>query len=81
MRFFQNLYCQIFRPKLLHRQFHLILAVLVIKTQKMIDKGEIYTAGRNFTLLSAVTGETNFTFGWGGTVFNKKWKVKILFLL
>ena len=28
------LHCRIFRPKFLHRQFHLISTVLVIKTQK-----------------------------------------------
>ena len=40
MRFFN------FRPKLLHRQLHLILTILVIKTQNMSENGEIYTAGR-----------------------------------
>ena len=35
MRFFN------FRPKL-----HLILTILVIKTQNMSENGEIYTAGR-----------------------------------
>ena len=34
MRFVQILHCRIFRPKLLHRQCHLISTVLVIKTQK-----------------------------------------------
>ena len=33
-------------PKILHRQVHLILTVLVIKTQKMSENGEIYTAGK-----------------------------------
>ena len=36
---------------------------LVIKTQKMSENGEIYTAGRNFTLPSALTGWTNSTSG------------------
>ena len=35
-----------FRPKLFQRQFHLILTILVIKTQNMSENGEIYTAGR-----------------------------------
>ena len=29
------------------------------KTQKMSENGEIYTAGKNFTLLPAVTALTN----------------------
>ena len=29
------------------------------KTQKMSENGEIYTAGKNFTLLPAVTAGTN----------------------
>ena len=31
------------------------------KTQKMSENGEIYTAGKNFTLLPALTGWTNST--------------------
>ena len=31
------------------------------KTQKMSENGEIYTAGKNFTLLPAVTTLTNIT--------------------
>ena len=31
------------------------------KTQKMSENGEIYTAGKNFTLLPAVTALTNST--------------------
>ena len=50
-----------FRLKILHRQFHLISTVLVRKTQKMSENGEIYTAGKNFTLPLAVTGWTNST--------------------
>ena len=50
-----------FQPKLLHRQFQLISTVLVIKTQKMSENGEIYTAGKNFTLPPAVTAWTNST--------------------
>ena len=44
------LHRRIFRPKILHRQFHLISTVLVIKTQKMSENEEIYTAGKNLTL-------------------------------
>ena len=53
--------CRSFRPKILHRQFHLISTVLVIKTQKMSENGEIYTAGKKFTLPLAVTALTNST--------------------
>ena len=35
------LHRRIFRLKLLHRQFHLILTVLVIKHKKMSENGEI----------------------------------------
>ena len=50
-----------FRLKLLHRQFQLISTVWVIKTQKMSENGEIYTAGKNFTLQPAVKALTNST--------------------
>ena len=30
----------------------------------MSENGEIYTAGKNFTLSPAVTGGTNLTSGW-----------------
>jgi len=54
------LHPRIFRPKILHRQFHLISTVLVIKTQKkMSENGEIYTSGKKFTLPPAVTALTN----------------------
>ena len=33
------------------------------KTQKMSENGEIYTAGKNFTLLPALTALTNSTSG------------------
>jgi len=49
----------IFRPKILHRQFHPILTVLVIKTQKMSENGEIYNAGKNFTLSLALTNSNS----------------------
>ena len=39
-----------FRLKILHHQFHLILTVLVGKTQKCVKNGGIYTAGKSFTL-------------------------------
>ena len=35
-----------------------------MKTQKMSDNGEIYTAGKNFTLPLAVTAVTYLTFGY-----------------
>ena len=53
------LHRQIFRLNILHCQFHLISTVLVIKTQKMSENGEIYTAGKNFTLPPALTALTN----------------------
>ena len=48
--FSKILHHRIFRPKLIHRQFHLISIVLVGKTQKMRENGETYTAGKSFTL-------------------------------
>ena len=36
------------------------------KTQKMSENGEIYTAGKNFTLPPGLTGWTNFTSGFRG---------------
>ena len=50
-----------FRLKILHHQFHLILTVLVRKNTKMSKNGEIYIAGKNFTLPPALTGWTNST--------------------
>ena len=44
--------------KILHRQFHLISTVIVRKNINMSENGEIYTAGKNFTLLPAVTNLT-----------------------
>ena len=61
MRFVQNLHFRIFKPKILHRQFHLIETVIVIKTQKISENAEIYTAGKNFTLPLTVTAWTNLT--------------------
>ena len=61
------LYPRIFRLKILHHQFHLILTVLVGKTQKMRENEEIYTAGKSFTLDRMV-------------IFAKKF-VKVHFLL
>ena len=43
-----------------------------LKTQKMSESGEIYTAGKNFTLPPAVTGVTNSTSEEGGGIFNIK---------
>ena len=57
------LHRRIFRQKILHRQFHLISTILVRKTQKMSENGEVYTAGKNFTLPPALTGWTNSTSG------------------
>ena len=34
------------------------------KTQKMSENGEIYSAGKNFTLPPALTAWTNSTFVW-----------------
>ena len=64
MEFVQNFTPPDFRLKILHRQFHLISTVLVLeKTQKMSENGEIYTAGKNFTLPPALTAWTNSTSG------------------
>ena len=57
----KNLHRRILRLKILHRQFHLILTVLVGKTQKKSENGEIYSAGKNFTLLPALTAWKNST--------------------
>ena len=75
------LHRQIFRLKILHRQFHLLSTVLVRKKQKMSEYGEIYTAGKNFTLLPAVTAWTNSTSGERRTkaaliALNSIWKAK-----
>jgi len=58
------LHRRIFRLKILHHQFHLILTVLVRKNTKMSENGEIYTAGKNFTLPPALTAWTNSTSAW-----------------
>ena len=55
----KTLHRRIFRLKILHCQFHLILTVLVRKNTKMSENGEIYTAGKNFTLPPAVTNPTS----------------------
>ena len=47
------LHRRIFRAKILHRQVHLISTVIVIKTQKVGENGEIYAAGKNFTMRGA----------------------------
>ena len=68
MRFVQNFTPPDFRLKFLHCQFHLISTVLVsIKHKKMSENGEIYTAGKTFKLLPAVTAWTNLTsaISWG----------------
>ena len=57
MEFFQKFTPPDFQAKIVHCQFHLISTVLVGKTQKMSENGDIYTAGKNFTL----TAWTNST--------------------
>ena len=61
VEFVQNFTPPDFQAKNLHRQFHLILTVLVRKTQKMSENGEIYTTGKNFTRPPALTAWTNST--------------------
>ena len=61
MRFVQNFTPPDFQEFFLHRQFHLISTIIVIKAQKMSENGEIYTIGKNFTLPLAVTAGTNIT--------------------
>ena len=58
------------RQNLLHRQFYLISTVLVIQTQKMSENGEIYTAGKNFTLPPAMTALTNLTSELASVVYH-----------
>ena len=71
------LHRRIFRLKILHRQFHLISTVLVRKKhKKMSENGEIYTAGKNFTLLPALTAWTNSTSGY--TVLLSFWVMKYM---
>ena len=57
-----------YTPKLLHRHFHLISTVFVIKTQKMSENGEIYTSGKKFTFTPVVTGQISPLF-FGLTIF------------
>ena len=60
MEFVQKFTPLDFQVKILHRQFYLISTVLVTKkTQKISENEEIYTAGKSFTLPSAVTVLTN----------------------
>ena len=40
-------------------------------TKKMSENGQIYTAGKNFTLPPAVTALTNFTSGDTGSRFQR----------
>ena len=76
VEFVQNFTPPDFQAKNLHRQFHLILTVLVRKTQKMSENGEIYTTGKNFTLLPALTAWTNSTSGY--TVLLSFWVMKYM---
>ena len=48
-------------PDFQAKNFAPILTVLVRKNTKMSKNGEIYTAGKNFTLPPALTGWTNST--------------------
>ena len=61
----KNLHRRIFRLKILHRQFYLLNfnSFSKKKAQKMSENGEIYTAGKNFTLPPAVRAWTNLTSG------------------
>ena len=63
MAFVKNFTQPNFHAKNFAPSIHLISAVLVRKTQKMSENGEIYTAGKNFTLPPAVTAWTNSTSG------------------
>ena len=58
LRFVKKSHRQMSRPKILHTLFHQISIVLVLK---MSENGEIYTAGKKFTLPPAVTAVTNLT--------------------
>ena len=59
--FSKVLHCRIFKLKLLRSQFRLIWTVIVTKTRKISENGEIYTTGKNFTLPLEVTAGTNLT--------------------
>ena len=59
----KNLHSRILRLKILHRQFHLISTFLVGKNTKVSENGEIYSAGKKFTLPPALTAWTNSTSG------------------
>jgi len=54
------LHRRIFRLKILHHQFHLILTVLVRKNTKMSENGEIYTAGQKFYTAAGTDGMDKF---------------------
>ena len=63
--------------KILHPYFHQISTVLVIKknTKKLSENGDIYTAGKNFTLPPALTAWTNST---SSKVLPKSWMQKVI---
>ena len=61
MEFVQNFTPPDFQAKNYKRQFHLISTVLVRKNTKMSENGEIYTAGKKFTLPPALMAWTNST--------------------
>ena len=67
----KKLHRRIFRLKVLHLQFHLFSTVLVKKTQKMSENGEIYTISKNFTLPPAVTASTNSTSDYDHLCFDQ----------
>ena len=54
---------KILRCRILQRQFHQISTILGKNHKKMSENGEIYTAGKNFTLPPALTAWTNSTSG------------------
>ena len=50
-------------PDFQAKNFTPLILALVIKAQKVSENGEIYTAGKKFTLPPAVTAVTNLTSG------------------
>ena len=65
MRLVPNFTPPYFQAKNVTLQFHLVSTVLVIKTKKMSENGEIYTADKKITLPLAVAAWTNLTSGKG----------------
>ena len=65
MRFVQNFTLPDFQAKSFTPSISPNFNSFSDKTKKMSENGEFHTAGKNFTLPLAVTGETNLTSGWG----------------